>query len=806
MSDATTVVTIPYESMDPLAIGATDDESKKHRDTLTLEIPTANLVAAVYPDEPAPVGNATEAAREALAAPVDGPDLRRAPRRQGERRGDHRQPVPPHALLEAAAAGVRRDRGGGDHGRPRRLREREGLPHVRGGHGAEARPRRISPAWRRTAGRSARTTRRTRTRTRSWASPRAGTPVWLLNEVASAELKITIGQAQANHWGAGGGGKLILPGVVSDATVESNHCAFVTSPLTHYGAYAGPMRSDIDDVATMCGLDCTMNVILDTHGRVSDCIFGSHPEAHREAIRRFNAIYAYDSWVAEQGQADIVVCGVFAPTDHLFFHTGWGCMSADLVLKDGGTIIYTSPSPGVSTAIGDFPGLALMDLMKPYMPPTAENYQRVLHDIHKREIQMWAGCIWVPIYEVMTRKHLTIVTLEENLEMAADIGSTRRRRSTRRSRRRWSATGRTRRWRCCRSRATSCRATRCGWRRRSRASSRTRGPDDGLRSVSHGDPGLPAGGRRRRRRRTAAGRDPRLDDDPRDPAHVPGRPRGAPDVAHPLALRALRRRGARAADDGSAPAQPRPPRRAGRRSARSRTAAPTTGRSSARRHGVRAEVSASGQSRGCAHRRQQWCVGRASGTTHEPWVGRSLPRVEDDALLRGEGRFLDDLVPVARPFHAAIVRSQLAHARITVDARLRSPRPASSACSPAPRSRRCRGPSRPASTAASRTTRPRSTPSATSASRVAVVVAREPLPRRGRGRARRGRLRPARARARPRRRDGAVHERSFSYGDVDAALAAPSSSCEARFASRGSLHARRVLRASSPTGTRRRDG
>ncbi len=246
--------------------------------------------------------------------------------------------------------------------------------------------------------------------------------MWLHTEVASADLKITIGQAQANHWGAGGGGKLILPGVVSDATIESNHCAFVTSPQTHYGAYAGPMRSDIDEVATMCGLDCTMNVILDTHGRVIDCIFGSHPEAHREAIRRFNAIYAYDSWVEEKGQADIVICGVFAPTDHLFFHTGWGCMSADLVLKDGGTIIYTSPSPGVSTAIGDFPGFALMDLMKPYMPPTSENYQRVLHDIHKREIQMWAGCIWVPIYEVMTRKHLTVVTLEENLEMAADIG------------------------------------------------------------------------------------------------------------------------------------------------------------------------------------------------------------------------------------------------------------------------------------------------------------------------------------------------------------------------------------------------
>jgi len=182
------------------------------------------------------------------------------------------------------------------------------------------------------------------------------------------------------------------------------------------------MRSDIDEVATMCGLDCTMNVLLDTHGRVMDVVFGSHPEAHREAIRRFNDVYAYESFVPEHGQADIAICGVFAPTDHLFFHTGWGCMSADFVLRDGGTIIYTSPSPGVSTAIGDFPGLALMDLMKPYMPPTPENYQRVLKDIHAREIQMWAGCIWVPIYEVMTRKHLTIVTLEENLEMAADIG------------------------------------------------------------------------------------------------------------------------------------------------------------------------------------------------------------------------------------------------------------------------------------------------------------------------------------------------------------------------------------------------
>ena len=48
----------------------------------------------------------------------------------------------------------------------------------------------------------------------------------------------------------------------------------------------------------------------------------------------------------------------------------------------------------------------------------------------------------------------------------------------------------------------------------------------------------------------------------------------------------------------------------------------------------------------------------------ETWVGRPVPRVEDEALLRGEGRFIDDLAPVPHAGHAAILRSPLAHGRI----------------------------------------------------------------------------------------------------------------------------------------------
>ena len=46
------------------------------------------------------------------------------------------------------------------------------------------------------------------------------------------------------------------------------------------------------------------------------------------------------------------------------------------------------------------------------------------------------------------------------------------------------------------------------------------------------------------------------------------------------------------------------------------------------------------------------------------WVGKSVPRREDEPLLTGRGRFIDDLEPVAGLRHAAILRSPHPHARI----------------------------------------------------------------------------------------------------------------------------------------------
>ncbi|MGB8826709.1 MAG: molybdopterin cofactor-binding domain-containing protein, partial [Pseudolabrys sp.] len=44
-------------------------------------------------------------------------------------------------------------------------------------------------------------------------------------------------------------------------------------------------------------------------------------------------------------------------------------------------------------------------------------------------------------------------------------------------------------------------------------------------------------------------------------------------------------------------------------------------------------------------------------STSEKWVGRSIERFEDEALLTGQARFMDDLEPVAGLCYAAILRS-----------------------------------------------------------------------------------------------------------------------------------------------------
>ena len=164
--------------------------------------------------------------------------------------------------------------------------------------------------------------------------------------------------------------------------------------------------------------------------------------------------------------------------------------------------------------------------------------------------------------------------------------------------------------------------------------------------------------------------------------------------------------------------------------------------------------------RGAAPDAERWYVrrrwhSRIPRPPKAPWVGRSVLRVEDDALLRGEGRFLDDLAPVARTLPRRR-RALAARARPDRGRRDRGARAARRRRRPHRRRRRravaarSRPGSRPASpqyAAAIDTVRYVGEP-------IAVVVARDRYLAEDAAELVDGRLRPARRRARPGRGGG----------------------------------------------------
>src|SRR5262245_2428387 len=196
---------IPYESLDPLTIGASGDETKVTRDELELDIPDENVLAAIYPAEPDPVGDATAAAREALESPVSGPrfsELVTSAEKVAIVIDNQFRPTPQSKLLPAVLDAVEQA------GKPAAVVCANGKVFPMSDSDIEQkigrenldRMERLGIEFHQNEPRNA------DAYTYVGVSSR-GTPVWLHKEVAACDVKITIGHAQANHWGAGGGGK-----------------------------------------------------------------------------------------------------------------------------------------------------------------------------------------------------------------------------------------------------------------------------------------------------------------------------------------------------------------------------------------------------------------------------------------------------------------------------------------------------------------------------------------------------------------------------------------------------------------------
>ncbi|MBE3572347.1 MAG: DUF2088 domain-containing protein [Moorella humiferrea] len=244
----------------------------------------------------------------------------------------------------------------------------------------------------------------------------AGTPVWIHRKVAEADVILTVSTTQATLWGYGGSG-MIIPAVSSNETIEINHIMSL-APDCVPGNNNCRMQLDKYEAARLAGVTMGINMIVNNRFEVTYVNAGDFVTAHKEAVKVYDQVYRFKADAFKNNKADIVITGSSAPTDHLFFHTGWAIVNCLPILKPGGTVIFTSPCPGY----GSWPGFALMDLVKDFMPPTPENNEKALKAFYTHSRELWAGCIWYKIYNAMLHADYYIVTRPENLEMARDFG------------------------------------------------------------------------------------------------------------------------------------------------------------------------------------------------------------------------------------------------------------------------------------------------------------------------------------------------------------------------------------------------
>ena len=243
-----------------------------------------------------------------------------------------------------------------------------------------------------------------------------GVAVWVHRKVAEADVIITISTTQATLWGYGGSG-MILPAVTGNETIEYNHVLSL-APDCVPGNNNCRMQQDKYEAARIAGVSMGIHMLVNNESEPIYVNAGDFVRAHEEAIRNYDRVYRFDASEFKDNKADIVIAGCSAPTGELFTHTCWAVVNCLPIVKKGGTIIFATPSPGYRT----WPGFALMEFMKPFLPASPENQERALKSFYDQSNGLWTGCVWYKLYEAMLHADVRIVTLPTNHALARDIG------------------------------------------------------------------------------------------------------------------------------------------------------------------------------------------------------------------------------------------------------------------------------------------------------------------------------------------------------------------------------------------------
>jgi nickel-dependent lactate racemase len=241
-----------------------------------------------------------------------------------------------------------------------------------------------------------------------------GTPVEVHRRFAEAEIKIGTGNVTPCMLaGWSGGGKIVIPGVASRCTIYENHKLF-TGILAELGrgSLMGIMpphnvvRADIEEAATMSGVDMVVNTVLDSKRRLFAVYSGHHVLVHRSAI---DVLRPYVE-VSVPQKVDVMIVGVGEIDYEVSLFQGGSrvCGGVDRFLNDGGTLIMSNDCrEGIYEG---FEHEEFREWMR-QMPTPAELRERT----EAMEIGGEKGCVLHTFSWLIHQKKCRIITVTENM-------------------------------------------------------------------------------------------------------------------------------------------------------------------------------------------------------------------------------------------------------------------------------------------------------------------------------------------------------------------------------------------------------
>ncbi len=164
-----------------------------------------------------------------------------------------------------------------------------------------------------------------------------GTPVDIVREVIEADRRICLGNIEYHYFaGYSGGAKAIMPGVSTWNAIQANH-----SRMVENGAHAGnigtnPVRLDIEEAASMVGVDFILNVVLNEHKKIVKAVAGDLTEAHRVGCDYLDKLYT--KYIPKRADIVIVSQGG-APKDLNLYQTQKALDNSKHAVRDDGIII-----------------------------------------------------------------------------------------------------------------------------------------------------------------------------------------------------------------------------------------------------------------------------------------------------------------------------------------------------------------------------------------------------------------------------------------------------------------------------------